>query len=134
MCVDFWGAIYFWNASPPIQTLISSLFRVLNFIKIKRVPIPGRRHLLPPAHKSQILHPKSGSSSLRTTGWGYFLNMQENDMIIINFLSTANGRMWLYKMWMKIGPGCRRGGEAPASFANALSPLCRVFWRGVFVP
>jgi hypothetical protein len=28
---------------------------------------------------------------------------------------------------MKIGPRCRRGGEAPASFANALFPLCRVF-------
>lgn len=96
MC-GLWSAIYFWGASPTHPNTNFSLFRVLNFIQIKRVPILGRRHLIPPAHQRQILHPSSGFSSLRTTAWVYFLKMEENDMIIINFLSTANGRMWYKK-------------------------------------
>jgi hypothetical protein len=57
--------------------------------------------------------------------------MQENDMIIINFLSTANGRMW-YK---KCGWRLARGVGAAARLQRALQTLsshCAVFFARCF--
>ncbi len=63
----------------------------------------------------QVLHPSGPPGG------------EENDMIIINFLSTANGRMWYKKMWMKMGPGVWAGGRGSSELLQTLSPLCRVF-------
>jgi hypothetical protein len=125
MCVEFGVLFYFWGASPPIQILISVYLGCLNFIL-------GRRHLIPPAHKGQILHPNSGSSSK----FRFFIPQNHRvgrkmTWLLSIFFPQQTDGCGIKKCGWRWAPGCGPGGEAPASFCKR-SPHCAVFLARFF--